>query len=120
MSMVPLEGRTTADADLQKVLFGTRRPTAMMEGPQRGKIHGTATTTHAYFVVPSYSSDLVLGPAPYQRPAVDPTSLSTLDGISPNPHIHAPSVPPAGTECLVIFVGTDLKDPWIVAFENWP
>lgn len=114
---------TFADTLLQNVLTAKRLPTKQFDGPQQGEIvTADAATGTATFTIPAFSRTALFGPAPYPQPSVQATSLSTTDGISPNPHGHPPAVPPRGTKCLVLFAATLTGDwePWIVAFAGWP
>lgn len=113
-----------ADTLLQQTLTGKRQPTAPFEGPQEGIVvaaDGSAGTLT--FTIPAFNRQVAFGPAPYPRPAVQTTSLSTTDGITPDPHGHTAAVPPAGTRCLVVFAGPDAQGdyhPWVVGFAGWP
>lgn len=73
--------------------------TRPMVGPQEAVVV-SATPADVQVTIPAYSSDWKFGPAPYQPP---------VSGASP----------PAGTRCLVAFVGNDLSKPYVVMFVGW-
>jgi hypothetical protein len=79
----------------------TRHQTASpaMEGPQEAVVVA-ASAASVQVVIPVFSPDYQFGPAPYQ-----PVPGGVL--------------PPAGTRCLVMFVGTDLSRPYVVMFVGW-
>lgn len=72
-----------------------------MSGPQEAVVV-SADATGVRFYIPSYHPEWAFGPAHMSRP-------STAVGY-----------PPAGTRCLVQFVGPGLDRPWVCAFANWP
>lgn len=80
---------------LQSVILRHRPTTVSFDGPQEGVIV-SATTTQATVMVPAFSSVYAL-----PNPAVLPAWVV--------------SAPPAGTRCLVLFVGSGVDDPWVVA-----
>ena len=98
---------------LQRAALDQRTPSAMFDGPQVGTVI-SATATTAMVAVPTYNPTVAFGPAPYPRPALHQI---TLAGVA---HQHDPGFPPAGTACLVLFVGLGADQPYIVAFYGWP
>lgn len=107
------------ESHLQFLLFDKRRAIRTFDGPQLATVV-SATATDCYVVIGDYSPDVSFGPAPYPRPALHAVTFTPGGTVTPNPHDHDPGVPPAGTECLVVFVGTGVDRPRIVAFYGWP
>lgn len=113
-------GSQTAGDALLWPLLRKQAPTKAFDGPQEATVVA-ATADTLTFTVNGYSPTVKFGPAPYPRPAVAATTLTLSSGtVSPDPHTHTPSVPPAGTQCLVMFVGSGTDRPWVVAFASWP
>jgi hypothetical protein len=76
-------------------------------GPQEASVR-SVTAVGVMFSLRSSAGALsaeLLGPARWQRPVVP---------------AGAPADPPAGTRCLVEFVGSGVDRPWVVAFSGWP
>ena len=106
---------------LHRQLTGQRLATRPFDGPQDARIvSANAATGTCMFVIPSFSTEVSFGPAPYPQANVAPTSLTTTDGISPDPHGHPPVPPPVGARCLAVFAGPDPQGdytPWVVAID---
>jgi hypothetical protein len=58
--------------------------------------------------------DRVRGPARYLRPA-QPT-VATTEGDLAHDH-DRPAPPPEGTPCLVVIIGGDFANAWVIPFE---
>ena len=101
---------------LGRAALDQRIPSAVFDGPQVGKVV-SATATTAMVTFASFNVGINFGPAPYPRPALHQI---TLAGTTPAAHQHDPGLPPAGTACLVLFVGPGVDQPYIVAFYSWP
>ncbi len=102
-------GDADAGAALHQIVFNQRLPIQGFVGPQRARIV-EASEYRCYFVIGDYSPDYRFGPAPYPRAAL----LADLGGTN------APAIPPVGTNCLAVFVGSNQTDPWVICFEDWP
>lgn len=92
----------------------TRRPDRVRQydGPQEAIVRSVTAKGVMFSVLDrtGAASSEVLGPAGWQRPVLphaagDPGVLGT---------------PPARTRCLIVFVGTGVDRPWVLAFSGWP
>jgi hypothetical protein len=90
----------TTSADLQRIVTKQYPVTVTFDGPQEGVILPSATTTQANVVVPAYSQTVAFFGCPLPYGLADP--------------------PDPGTRCLVLFVGSGVSDPWIVALTTVP
>lgn len=106
-------------AQLQRRLLDVRSPTPVFDGPQDAIIQ-TATATTCTFTIPVFDAHAAFGPAPYPRPALHQTTLTSGASLTPNPHAHDPGLPPRGTKCLVVFVGPGVDKPRVIALYGWP
>jgi hypothetical protein len=61
----------------------------------------SATASSIRFTIDAYSPDWAFDGARWQP-------------------VPGAGLPPAGTQCLVIFAHDDMDQPWVVAFANWP
>lgn len=102
-------GGADAAAALHQIVFDQRLATQQFVGPQRARIV-EADEYRCYFVIPTYSPDFRFGPAPYPRAALVPDASAAI----------VPAIPPVGTACLAVFVGTNQSDPWVICFQDWP
>lgn len=93
---MPVTDPTTAL--VQNILLAQRPKTNTFAGPQEGVIV-SASTTQATVLVPAWSSTNAIPNA-----AVLPSWVS--------------EAPAAGTRCLVLFVGSGVDDPWVVAIAH--
>ena len=114
-----MTGDNKGDSFLNEVL-GRRIPQQTFNGPQEAVVT-KADALQCWFSL-SIDPNVQYGPAPYPRPAVLITHLSDTHGDTaiPDPHGHAPAIPPVGTVCLVVFVGTRQSKPWVICFSGWP
>jgi hypothetical protein len=79
------------------------RQSRQFNGPQVARVHNV-DAAGVHFTLRSRPDEL-LGPALWQRPQ---------GAAGPLPD------PPRGTLCLVVFVGTGIAEPWVIAFSGWP
>ena len=111
-------------AALLGVLGG--RPTRSADGPvppQVGVVR-SATAAGVTFVLPDYDDGRhVFGPAPWHQGHAAPTphshAVSHSMGGGPAEeveHVHGPQPPVVGRSCLVVFVGTGIERPVVVAW----
>jgi hypothetical protein len=82
-------------------------PSRQYSGPQEASVRSVTAAGVMFSLINSAGvlSAELLGPARWQRPVVP---------------AGAPADPPAGTHCLVEFVGSGVDRPWVVAFSGWP
>lgn len=99
-----------------------RLPARPLSGPQAGRV--LRITDGALFVELEAADGLEVGPCAWSRPMAQPTeahSHSTENGPTGDAYLsYDPGDPPPGTRCLLLFAGTGIADPWVVAFDGWP
>lgn len=98
---------------MEQVIMGglARDPQEEMDQFVEGKIK-SITSDGAMFTVPDWDGGThVFGPAPWPVSRVEPAAVADL-GL----HDHDGTKPPAGSRCLVVFVGTGVDRPWILGW----
>ena len=97
-------------------LFQPTPPAVQSRGPQRGTIR-EVTPDGVMFVIDSYDKGKhVFGPAPYPRYGTEPAGdHGGHPGASGN-HDHAWTEPQPGQDCLVVFAGEGIEDPWVLVW----
>jgi hypothetical protein len=99
------------------VASGGGRPPRVVpapSGPVEGKVKAV-TAAGVTFTVADYDGGThVFGPAPWHRGAAAATDADGVGGEAA--HVHAAAPPAVGARCLVVFVGTGIERPWVVAW----
>ena len=83
--------------------------------PVEGVVKAYSAALGVSFTVPDWDGGThVFGPAPWHRGAAAPTDAD--GGGTEGPHVHAAAAPVPGQRCLVVFVGSGIERPWVVAW----
>lgn len=105
------------DRNVAAVLGGRGRPSRVPPAaslPVEGKVKAV-TAAGVTFTVADYDGGKhVFGPAPWHRGAAAATDADGPGGEAA--HVHTAAPPPVGARCLVVFVGTGVERPWVVAW----
>lgn len=118
---------------LERVLSREPARAQQFTGPQEATVLRVEPDGQLYAALLELP-ELEVGPCVWSRPAVTQAGVHThtvtdsLDGggtatrttSQSGGHEHDSGLPPDGTGCLLLFTGTDLSRPWVVAFDGWP
>lgn len=107
------------DRNVMAVLSGGRRPPAVPSPPWppvEGKVKAVLPAGVTFTVEAYDGGTHEFGPAPWHRGAAAATDADGPAVGSEPPHVHAAAPPAVGARCLVIFVGSGIEQPWVVAW----
>jgi hypothetical protein len=94
---------------LESVLAGQGRSSRQFDGPQEGTVL-RVVGARCYVALGAFPG--VEHACRFSRPAGP--------HLHPNGNANTIGDPPKGTPCLVLFAGSGVGSPWVVAFDGWP